>query len=98
MLDENKRNALAHFKYNEKLTNGLSFSMALEALKCGLCINRRGWNGKGLYVKMYDNIALNCSYEVSAMLILHYPNETVFTWVPSISDLLANDWEVFYCD
>lgn len=98
-IKENKVKLLSEYKYFENIQNGLTFSQALEAVKGGLTISRRGWNGKGLYVKLYNDIVV--SYHYSYMcpgLILHYPDGTVFTWVPSISDLLAEDWEVSDCD
>lgn len=30
--------------------NGLTFGLAIEALKVGKCISRKGWNGKGMFI------------------------------------------------
>lgn len=96
---EDLKKTLSDYKCLENIQNGLTFSQALEAVKKGLTINRRGWNGKGLYVKLYNDILVSYRHSlVCRGLILHYPDGTVFTWVPSISDLLAEDWEVFICD
>ena len=95
---EDLKKTLSNYKCLENIQNGLTFSQALEAVKKGLTICRRGWNGKGLYVKLYNNIVVIGHGNMCRALILHYPDGTVFTWVPSISDLLAEDWEVFICD
>ncbi len=33
-----------------KKTNGMTFGLAIEAMKKGHCVARKGWNGKGIYV------------------------------------------------
>ena len=30
--------------------NGMTFGAAIDALKSGKCVTRRGWNGKGMYL------------------------------------------------
>jgi len=73
---------------------GLSFGQALEALKKGLAVARVGWNGKNMHVmasKLYtpENIQVD-----NTCLVLFNVNRKYNTWVPSITDLLADDWEV----
>ena len=72
----------------------MNFGQALEALKSGKCISRSGWNGKGMHVaitKLYtpDNIQID-----NTCLVLFNVHGKYNTWVPSITDLLAEDWEV----
>ena len=38
------------FEKAYKETNGLTFGQAIEALKKGLKVARKGWNGKGMFV------------------------------------------------
>ena len=76
------------------MNTGLNFSQALELLKGGKCIARNGWNGKGMHVtmtKLYtpDNIQVN-----NDCLLLFNVDHRYNTWIPSITDILAEDWEV----
>ncbi len=88
-------------------TSGLSFGMAIEALRVGLRVARAGWNGKGQFVYLVPA----ASYPVqtsaaksffgeealvpyNAYFALKGVEGVVSTWVPSITDCLALDWEV----
>jgi len=73
----------------------VSFSVVLEQIKSGGTIYREGWNGKGLTV-----ILDNTHPQLEPFFVLITPmvdeeGDNVFrcnTWVPSIADLLAEDW------
>lgn len=94
-LKRRRQEFYAHYKHVEKMVGGLSFSTALDALKHGLAISRKGWNGKGLFVTLFiDDLGYFALIGLQKMLLLHYPNGITYSWVPSISDLLAEDWEV----
>lgn len=69
-------------------TAGLSdFGTALKSLLCGLPVARLGWNGKGMFIRFVPTTAeLNQHFEIKNV------RGTYDTWVPSVSDLLANDW------
>ena len=88
-------------------TSGLTFSLALEALKKGEKVAREGWNGKGMFVYMVSAASYpaqtgvakayfgeNSMVPYSAYLAIKNVNETVSTWVPSINDCLAEDWSI----
>lgn len=75
--------------------NGLSFDfgIALEYIKKGHKVCRRGWNGKGLYVKLEKG----GDYEFSEILpyfVIKNTSNSFNTWVPSVSDLMADDWMI----
>lgn len=86
------------------------FSWALSMLKDGFRVRRKGWNGKGLEIALqpgYDVVKANKhtrevfdlekDTEISVMpyfQILNRNTNEVNTWVPSVSDCLAEDWEV----
>ena len=95
----------------------MSFGVAIEALKFGLAIRRKGWNGKGLWVIKQvpahiesDIVPKMQSLPQSAKdLILkgkgfiNYTSQCLIynentgradSWVPSISDVFAEDWEI----
>lgn len=76
----------------------LSFSMALEVLKLGRKVARRGWNGKGLWLELQRpdaNSKMTLPY-----IFMSYPDDAPNTpgarvpWLASQTDLLAEDWVV----
>lgn len=78
-----------------------SFSWALMILKEGTKIQRKGWNGKGLWVaceKIYTHTDIQIQDVNSTfshpILVIKNVNGQFATWVPSITDLFADDWEV----
>lgn len=87
-------------------TDGLSFGIALEALKKGFKVARAGWNGKGMFIYYVpaDNYPAQTkaakSHFSSGMvpytgyMAIKSVNETVSPWVPSQTDALADDWQV----
>lgn len=85
----------------------LDFSEALVSLKAGKKVARRGWNGKGMFAFMVagsefevNRAPLDQFYPVGTKvtyrphLDLKAVDGTIGVWVPSQTDILANDWEV----
>lgn len=84
------------------------FSVALEVLRFGGKIYRKGWNGKGMFVvyqKGYpDGIACNKQtaeawginegdiFKCEPYLQIQMVNGSHSMWVPSVNDLFAEDW------
>ena len=69
-----------------------SFSEALHEVKCGLPIQRTGWNGKGLKVKAQfpdENSKMTFPY-----LYIEYPDGKRCPWLASQTDIMAEDWVV----
>ncbi len=76
-----------------KLNKNLTFGLALEALKVGNKIARNGWNGKGMWVEF--NLGGNYSFsEILPFFMIKNVLNSFNTWVPSISDILAEDWYI----
>lgn len=71
----------------------LNFGDALNVLKAGGKVARKGWNGKGMYVKLDKGGDYEFS-EINPFFIIKNVKNSFNTWVPSVSDLLAEDWEV----
>lgn len=86
-------------------TSGLTFGLAVEALKKNRAIARSGWNGKGMFVylvpaneypattaiaKEFFNEGSLVPY--NAYMALKGVDGRVSTWVPSINDVLSEDW------
>lgn len=95
----------------------VNFGGAIDLLKAGLAVRRKGWNGKGLFI--VKQVPSHITREIipnmqslpqSAKVILmkrenphiDYTNQMLIinpdgradSWVPSSSDIFANDWEV----
>lgn len=71
----------------------MNFGQALESLKLGCKIAREGWNGKGMYVQLHTGV----DYEhaiIEPFIVIKNVKNSFNTWVPSISDLLAEDWTI----
>lgn len=87
------------------------FEIALQMLKQGYKLSRKGWNGKGMFVvyqKAYPNgipsnkntaeawgIKEGDLFKCEPYLQIKLVNGSHSMWVPSITDLLANDWFVY---
>lgn len=88
-------------------TSGLTFGLAIEALKKGHKVARAGWNGKGMFLFLVPG----STFQVSrAPLLGIYPegttinycphidmktaDEKVVPWLASQTDVLAEDWAI----
>ena len=78
-----------------------SFENALRYLKRGMKVARNGWNGKGQYVRLvdpYNDRAFQVieKEEIDGTLYPYFSLKNAqngfVPWVPSIGDLLADDW------
>lgn len=93
-----------------RLTQGMAFGQALEAIKQGSKIARKGWNGKNMFVyfvpaakypanrnelsTMADYADSRGLVQYNAYMAIKNVDGTVSTWVPSVNDCLAEDWEL----
>ena len=80
-----------------------SFGEALSLCKKGFKIARKNWNGKGMFVYYVPENSYPAVTDVAkktfgdmipyrAYLALKTVDNKVATWLPSISDVLADDW------
>ena len=79
----------------------MNFGKALEALKEGKKVARKGWNGKGIYLELqnpdaHSKMTLPYIYIVTTSLITNNPDapKGVVPWLASQTDTLAEDWVV----
>lgn len=82
------------------------FGEALEALKAGEKVARKGWNGKGMFLflatfcEIETDADLSCVSHLEGELILPSivmktaDNHFLIGWFASQTDMLANDWSV----
>lgn len=96
---------------------GMGIGGSVNALKLGLAVRRKGWNGKGLFVvkqipshitsdiipKMQSlpqsakNILMsreNPHIDYTNQMLIINPDGRADSWVPSVSDIFADDWEI----
>ncbi len=88
--------------------DNMTFGLAIEAFKKGMKVARKGWNGKGMFVvyqKGYPD-GIPCNKQTAAAwgisegdlfvcnpyLQIKNVNGSHSMWVPSIGDVLAEDW------
>lgn len=88
----------------------MDFGMAIVALKRGLCVARKGWNGKGMFLTLQQgsevdgdsmrnegakNFYSGCKCSIAPHIDMKAADGTyVVGWLASQTDMLAEDWEV----
>jgi hypothetical protein len=85
----------------------MTFGDAVHMLKLGKKVARFGWNGKGMFVYLVpaasypvqtgaakSHFGEGALVPYNAYLAIKNVDDTVSTWVPSINDVLAEDWRV----
>ena len=83
----------AVFTASHRPTTGMTFGLAIEALKAGQRVARAGWNGKGMWVEYVTAKDFSFS-ELNPHFVIKNTNNSFSTWVPSINDCLAEDWKI----
>lgn len=84
----------------------MTFGMAIEALKTGKKIARKGWNGKGMWIQYIagdtdDGTTGDYTTTVSAwngkrlpFLAMKTADDAFVPWLASQTDMLADDWVI----
>lgn len=71
----------------------MTFGQALEALKLGNRVARKGWNGKGMYIYLQPVTLFQSRREAHIVMFTaqgkHQPG-----WLASQPDMLSEDWEI----
>ena len=82
----------------------MNFGKAIDLLKKGKKVSRKGWNGKNQYIELASNI----SYKNADGEIININHKTIgnkaiafvgisgiqIGWLASQSDMLSDDWEL----
>lgn len=89
------------FRRAYRPTVGLTFGLAIEAIKQGERVARAGWNGKGMWIEhvhedSYDIFTSGSagSLPLRAFIAMKTADDQIVPWVASQTDILAEDWEV----
>jgi len=83
----------------------MNFGQALQAIQDGKKIERNGWNGRGMFVyyvpagsfQTLTDVArkeFGETVEYNQYMAIKNMNGTVSTWVPSVNDCFAQDWQI----
>lgn len=104
-LDGGKPNIIGHAGYVTwtpkaafdgayRTCEGMTFGMAVEALKAGHKVSRTGWNGNGMWIEYRPENGVSLAHLVLCYPVnsRQYPNGAIVTWAPSQTDMLADDW------
>lgn len=83
----------------------MDFGKALENLKQGKKVARKGWNGKKQYIELATAISyvnadgeiINCNHDAIENKAIAFVGTSgvQIGWLASQADMLAEDWEVF---
>jgi len=86
------------------LVDKMDFSDALNWVKHGKKIARAGWNGKNMWVRLFEPCTISngckCSLSQPFLVIEYpkghsaYPDGSCIPWLASQSDIMADDWVV----
>ncbi len=71
---------------------GISFGLAIEAMRLGKSVCRTGWNGKGMYIYL-DKIMQLDKEPICPFISMHNAQGKCQPgWLASQADILAEDW------
>lgn len=69
------------------------FGRAIVELRNGNRVQRTGWNGRGMHIQYRPTEVVDGIFYNEYLLIKNV-NDSVSTWVPSINDVFATDWQL----
>ena len=81
---------LEAFEGAYRLTNGMNFGLAIEAMKKGIKVTRTGWNGKDMYLELQtpdENSKMSLPY-----IYMKTVQGNLVPWLASQTDMLSDDW------
>lgn len=98
------------FEEAYKQSGELSFGDAIYLMENGYKVQRKGWNGKGMYIQYYNPVA-NGTEELTILdsepngttkpllpfLMMKTADNMFVPWLASHSDMLAKDWCIYEC-
>ena len=76
----------------------MDFGKAIEELKVGKKVARKGWNGKSMYITLIPaGNAMHQGYNMQDCIGMKTAkNEMQPGWLASQTDMLAEDWKIIY--
>ena len=86
--------------------DNMTFGLAVEAMKKGKKVARKGWNGKGMFIFLATNINFETKADLSScshlsgeltlpsIVMKTADDRFVIGWLASQTDMLAEDWYI----
>lgn len=102
-LMEEFANIIKNSEKNSENSHNLTFGQAIEALKNGKRVSRKGWNGKGMFLLyvpsekwgIIDKIGLGIPKgNLLSWIGIKTADNKFVPWLASQADMLAEDWEI----
>lgn len=77
----------------------MNLGQAIESLKVGERVRRKGWNGKGMWLHLIEENSVHFEdqdevFPISRWVGIKADYNQIVPWQPSTGDMLAEDWEV----
>lgn len=85
-----------------------TFGWALELLKKGHCVNRKGWNGKNMFIFLVPGSTFKVNREPLLGIFeegteinywghidMRATDGRIGPWVASQTDMLSEDWQMY---
>lgn len=97
--------------YRPAFLGQMNFGLAIEALKKGNKVSRKGWNGRGMWLvldpgtesvelrkgSVYEKAGLFGKINIDAHIDMFTAKRTMQPgWLASQADMLADDWFIIY--
>ena len=96
------------FEGTYKKNGSLSFGHAVELLKQGKRVARKGWNGKGMYLLLVrgetvrysinqvygDGYTDSVGFSVLDAIYMKTADDKLVAWLASQTDILSEDWQI----
>jgi len=95
------------FENAYRTTDGISFGLAVEAMRKGCKVARRGWNGKGMFLFLVPGSTFKVNrppllgiypedHEVNYLphIDMKTADNKVVPWLASQADMLSDDWMI----
>lgn len=82
------------FEKSYKKLGELPFGAAIELLKQGKRVARKGWNGKGMWLELADvtDHYSDSGFKLDPFIYMKTALDTMIPWLASQSDVLSEDW------
>ena len=92
------------FEETYRECDNMTFGLAIEMIKEGKKVARKGWNGKGQYIQLATGISykstggeiINCEHDAIGNKAIAFVGTSgvQMGWLASQADMLAEDWFV----
>lgn len=70
----------------------MNFGQTIEKLKEGKKVARKGWNGKGMWIRI--QVPTEKSKMTLPYIYMKTADDNLVPWLASQTDILAEDWKI----